>query len=935
MLTLFGIPRFQGKPITLERSLFLVALLVCQQKPVSRDELMLLLWQDDGERNSIKQRLRQLAYRAKQMPYGAGIRTDTQYFSYSAKSDVGEFRSAIQAADFPRALALYQGDLLQGAVFEHNELEEWFRLERDTLRAQYVEAALAQAEKLEKSEAARLLEGALLHDPQNEDLLRTVLEYAQTAPEVGKRAFERFRKALAQDLGLEPPQDLIQLVSELGKHSIARPRPGKKRLPSPNTAFIGRQAEIEELNLLLQDCRLLTLVGIGGIGKTRLSLEIANQSALEAIFIDLARLNLAEQVPNAILEALGETAHANPLEQLHRVLFERSVLLLFDNFEHILSARDVVSELLKQHPQLKIIATSRERLGLQQEQVYELRGMPAPDTIFPLESQDAAQIFLRAAQRTQLDFSLQNDIGNFSRIYQAVSGIPLGLELSASWVRTLSLGEIADELEQSLDLIAVDSPDMPTRHRSFAAVFSSSWQLLSPPEQQTLAALSVFRGGFDKELATSVCQAPLVLLLKLVNKSLITRHGERFMLHELVRQYSAQQLGERNPTLERLSKAMLELSVQWKKNSKGQQQTELSRRLELEHDNIRTALEWSADNIPELGAKIAGNLEHFWYSRGYHKEGAAWAERFLRLYPTRDQTRLDLLWTKASLTKELSDYNSARAIALEYQALAQELDHKFALAGAQKFFGLLERELGHLESSKAHLERAREMYIALGDNNSLGICFNDLGIVAALQNDIDKAKELFENSLSLKREAGDKQGIAYAIGNLGVIAGMQKDYALERVLQTESLHLKHELGDKQGIANGLQSLGTNAFVQKQYQVAHTYFCEALSLFSELGRRYAQTILLFDFAKLAWEVGASYTALELVASAIHWRYAIQSNPPQDWLEAQQKWQQQSLYTPAELAKLEFDIQKLSLEQVISKALAWDIDSAKKPSSSYAG
>jgi predicted ATPase/DNA-binding SARP family transcriptional activator len=904
MLELLGVPQFNGKPIALERALYLVAVLVCHQTPMARDELMLLLWEDTGDEATIKQRLRQLAYRTKQLPYGVALESNSNFLSYTAKSDVALFRQAIEMRQWQEAISFYKGTLLHGASFDHGELEEWFLLERDTLRAEYVQAALSHAANLEKPEAARLLENTMQHDPQNEELLRVLLEYAKAAPEVGIRAFERYSKLLAQDLGLEPPKELQLRVQHLGGLSPAQPI-RRQTLPTPNSAFVGRQAELEEIERLLQSTRLLTLLGVGGIGKTRLSLEVASRSQGSAYFVDLARLNSAELVPSAILETLGERSDSHIQERLEQVLANRKLLLVLDNFEHVMSARDLVAQLLEAHGQLSLIITSRERLGLKQEQVFELGGMPAPDTLFPLESQDAAQIFLRAAQRNQLDFSLQNDVVNFNRIFQAVSGMPLGLEL----------------LEHSLDVLSVDAPDMPTRHRSFAAVFGSSWQLLSSEEQGVLAQLAIFRGGFDKDMARRVADASLPVLLKLVNKSLVSRREQRFVLHELVRQYSQAHLSDPNPTLAKLAEVLVEVSVVWKEHQKDERQTEFSKRLENDHDNIRTVLHWALSHDPKTGAILTGNLEHFWYTRGYYQEGLIWANQFAARYLEPDEIRLGVLWTQVSLSKEQSNYDLSRQSLASHKILAEQLCNTPALAGAEKFLGILEREQGNLALGRTHLEKAKAMFEELHDTNEIAICLNDLGIIAAMTGDLDNAKDLFNQSLVLKRTIGDKMGVSYAIGNLGVIAGSQGDFELERVLQEESLYIKRELGDKQGIGNGLQSLGVNAFEQDEVGMALDYFVQSLQIFSELGRRYTQTTLIFDFARCAWKLGANQTALELVAAAIHWRYAIRGQPDKFWFTSQQQWQEKSGLSPAELAQLEFDVQKLTLEQVVQKVFVW--------------
>lgn len=903
----------------------MVGLLVCQNIWVNREELLLLLWSDDG---ATKQRLRQLVYRTKQLPYGEGLVVQGAQLGYHGESDVQLFRQAIQARDWQAALELYAGELLLGADFEVAELEEWFLLERALLSKMFRQAALEQALTVAPDKAATLLEQALLRDPLSEELLRALLAVA--TPEVGQRAFERYRHNLAQMLQLEPATDLQLVVQALQPKAQPRvvPAPPRPMLPTPSTVFVGRQAELEHIGQRLSDplCRLLSIVGVGGIGKTRLSLEVAARHTLPdgVVFVDLARLNDAKLVPSAILKALQERPTEAALERLKEILENKATLLVLDNFEHLLAARETVQALLEAAPLLRFIVTSRESLGLRQEHVFELTGLPAPDTIFPLESQDAAQVFSRAAQRSDFHFSLNSThFKAFERIFRSVAGLPLGLELAASWIRTLSLEEIADELDSSLDVLAVDAPDMPARHRSFAAVFYSSWALLSPQEQSVLAGLSVFRGGFDKDMAVRVTNSSLPMLLRLVHKSLVVRLETRFVLHELIRQYSQQQLtaDQTQQTLQRLSLMIAELSQLWLLHKKDEQQTEISKKLEQENDNIRTVLRWALEHDLKTGTTIVGNLEHFWYSRGYHREGLDWANQFLARYTTADPIRLAALWTRISLAKELSEYELSRASLTEYQIFATQHGDQHSIANSQKFLGLLEREQGNIEQGKTHLETALAMYQKIGNEDSVAICHNDLGIIFSMQNNPTAAKQSFEESLRLKRQLGDKQGIAYAIGNLGVLAGQAGDFALEQVLQLESLRLKRELGDQQGIANGLQSLGENAFEQHQIKAALDYYSQALDIFVRLGRRFTITVLLVNFATVAAKQGQLEPAIAFMTAAIHWRYQLRSPPPTHWTEKLNQWRERSQYTPAQQAKLEFEMQKLSLEESVARALAW--------------
>ena len=311
----------------------------------------------------------------------------------------------------------------------------------------------------------------------------------------------------------------------------SRPAPG---LPRPPTPLIGREPELATLNRLLCDpqCRLLTLAGPGGIGKTRLALELASTQRAQfpdgVFFVPLVSLSLPEFIAPAIRSALGLSSSSplDPKEQLLNHLRQKSLLLVLDNLEHLLEGVGLLAELLEQAPGVKLLVTSRERLNMQGEWLFDLQGLPVPplDQVDRAEEYSAVALFVQSARRAQVGFELSAEERPWvARICQLVEGMPLAIELAAAWVRLLSCREIAQEIERNLDFLSTSARDLPERHRSMRAVFDHSWQMLSAEEQRVLRALSVFRGGFLREAAEQVTGASLSLLSALVTRSLVHR----------------------------------------------------------------------------------------------------------------------------------------------------------------------------------------------------------------------------------------------------------------------------------------------------------------------------------------------------------------------------------------------------------------------------
>jgi predicted ATPase/DNA-binding SARP family transcriptional activator len=948
MLRIFGEPRFASQPLPSERVTYLLALLACRDEWVSRDELVLLLWGDVDEAAG-RQRLRQLLYRARSFPHAAGLESDATRVRLVETCDVRAFRVALRESRHSDAIQLYSGELMHGARFaDAPELEEFFLVEREELAAAYRRAVLNHATTLEQPAALTVLEDALQIHPESEEL---ALEGVRLARGVdvsrGEALFETHARAL-RALGLEPAPELLAArgaLADAGKAASSTLRisvaAAQHKLPVPATAFIGRQRELAEVSARFQDARLVTVLGPGGAGKTRLSLEVARERealhAHGAVFAGLAATQRTEDVPSALAGVLGVRPGDDPRETVLNTLSTKNMLLVLDNLEHLPGIAALVADILERAPDVRVLVTSREALGLRAEAILELEGLPAPDTLFALETQDAAQVFLHTAGRARADFKFgPRDAPAFTRIYTAVSGMPLGLELAAGWTRVMTLEEIADELEHSLDLLEVDASDVPERHRSFAAAFYSSWRLLSPTERAALARMSVFRGGFTRELAVSVAGCNLPTLLRLVNKSLVARREARFSLHEMIRQYAAKELptGERDTALGALSAAIRAQCEEWYAGFKTDQQIELSRRLQLEVDNVRAALEWTLQNAPRLGAEIAGYLEHFWYTRGYHSEGLRWAQAFLATLAAqpRDDLRVRLLWVLVSLHKESGAYDDSKRALDEYAEIAAELGDEHALASSEKFNGLLMRERGDLDGSIAPMERALTTFRVLNDRNQIGICLNDIGIAHAYAGRLEDAKRFMEQSLEVKREIGDRQGVAYALGNLGNVAAMMGDLETDRILQQESLRIKRELGDAQGIANSLHSIAASLRDAGDLEGARAYHRESLEIFLRLGRAWGISQLLIDYSKLEVLSNRFDNALKLCAAGLAVLRRLRAEPRPSNVKTMDGIRAAQPYTDAQRLSFELEGERMTMEEAVTCALTHATDEQADPISS---
>ena len=902
-----------------------------------RDAVAELLWPDQPPqvgRSSLRQalaKLRQAIGDAQAEPAFLQITRETLQFNPHSHFtlDVARFEElaaptcahapaeacASCAARYEAAAALYRGPFLEDAVPRDSQgFEEWALLLRERFEREAGRLLAALAGHYEhnraNADALRVARRALAidpwHEPTHRQLMRLLAASGQRSAALAQ--YIHCRRVLNEDLGVEPEDTTTTLYEQIKSERGGAAEPpeaappatvvARPSLPAQPGAFVGRESELEELGDLLAEraCRMITLTGPGGIGKTRLALRAAETFAPRfahgAAWVPLAALSSPDLLPAAVARALHIPLDesAEPQAQLIAALAGQSRLLLLDNAEHLLgspaaaaSTASFLAALLAGAPTITLLLTSREPLRLQWEWLFDLRGLPfasragQPDAL----GYGAAQLLLERARQARRNRPLSDEEqGAVARICQLVEGMPLALELAASAAREHAFPTIADSIASGLDVLQAAQWDRPERHQSMRATFAYSWRLLAPDLQGTLAALAVFRGPISAAAAAAVAGASPAQLDALAERSLLRRDADgRWSIHELIRQFAAEMHGDAGAAVQEQYRGhFLGYVEQQEPLLRGPEQAAALDELGREYDNIRAALAGALDaKANDTAARLGAALWRFWWVRSYVREGRAWLEQIaIHADELGPALRARVFNALGALIEEQSDF--AQAVGHYAAALAlfrAEGDAAGAMAALNNLGGAYYK-LNTFEQAAASFEESAELARAAGDRYGLGVALHNLaGVIYDSGGDMARARTVLEESLGIWRELGMVSGVAITLSSLGQMALITGDNPAAAHFFAESLPVLREHADARSVSLSLAGLGRASQRMGDYAAATAAYHEALTLRHQSGDRLGIAECCEGLGEVALAQGAARRTLRLYGAAAALREAIDS------------------------------------------------------------
>jgi predicted ATPase/DNA-binding SARP family transcriptional activator len=887
-----------GQPyrfVTLPRSVELLAyLLLHRQTAVPRDHLAFLLWDDVPESEARANLRRHLHDLRRALPAGIDwLVSDGKQVQWNPEAvywlDVAEFARLCQDdGRLAEAVTLYTGDLLQTSY------ADWVAPEREHLQALYASALTRliarERQRGDLAQAQAYARQLLKHDPWREDVLRDVM---QLRAESGDRAgalqlYQQFKARLAEELAVSPMPETTAVYEHLAQPLSPAlppplPQPAKAtpthNLPARLTSFIGRQEELAQVCRFIgtpdSEVRLLTITGPGGAGKTRLALEAANwlwQNQADAFpdglyFVGLSAIAQPDMVLTAVADILQARGDPNLslLANLKACLRQKRLLLLLDNFEHLLDAAPMLAELLTAAPHLRLLVTSQALLRLYGEQEYALPPLTLPDPaqarLPDLLNYPAVRLFVERLQAVQPHFQLDELNGAaVVEICHCLDGLPLALELAAARGKLFTPAAMLTQLRQRLRFLTSQSRNLPNRHQTLRATLDWSYNLLTPAEQSLFAGLALFADSFSLSAAEAVFdqgigegEAMVELLISLADKNMLRSlpaagaTEPRLRMLQTVREYGLEKLAAADMATTavsphyRYAAYYADLAEQSKAGLRSADQQTWVQRLRQEINNLIAALEWLLDNQESVAnavllAGILTNTSRFWTLQGRMREMRQWLERAracLPLLPT--SLQILLLNETGNAAQVQGDYVAAENYHQQALTLAQQTDDGLQIAHSLHFLAYAAGRQGrYAEAKKLFLESlARHRQLPAITPLQLTTVLNNLAIVHKRLGEYDEAITLLQETLTIKQAIGDQLGLPAALSNLGNLLILQGNHAAAAGYLRQALVLRQQIEDRSGLLFSIDQIAALLTAQERYGPAAILYGAAEALHQAL------------------------------------------------------------------------------------------------------